>query len=347
VCFDFLPRSFHLPQQKSQLKQAIKESNGEGVWICKPSAARRGEGIFLFESNLEGFESMNERVFKIKKRKTCIVQQYIPRPLLVGGFKFDLRLYVLIPSFWPLRCYVFKRGLVRFGTHKFNLDALDDQYAHLTNSSINRHSPTVQKNKDAIGRGHKWTLERLFSHLKAEKRLDTGEIWEGIKRLVVLSLLPLVKDVPQDRHCYEILGYDVLLDEDGKAWLLEVNRSPAMAVGGPEDAAVKTPMLTDMFSIIGLDQFESRPELIFQEDGEPQGQEKCRGKGEFLHNYTRPGEWECAYPLRDSPQNEGEFSMEAFHLFEQQVVREVERCLPLHLSLHSKGDEASSSSVDE
>ena len=47
---------------------------------------------------------------KSSENNKCVIQKYIPRPLLVEGFKFDLRLYILIPSFWPLRCFVHKRG---------------------------------------------------------------------------------------------------------------------------------------------------------------------------------------------------------------------------------------------
>ncbi len=46
----------------------------------------------------------------------------------------------------------------------------------------------------------------------------------------------------------------MLLDSELNPWLLEVNRSPAMAVSSNEDLAVKTPMLTDMFNILELDE---------------------------------------------------------------------------------------------
>jgi len=38
---------------------------------------------------------------------------YLFQPFLVDGFKFDLRIFVLITSCDPLRIYVYNDGLVR------------------------------------------------------------------------------------------------------------------------------------------------------------------------------------------------------------------------------------------
>lgn len=47
-----------------------------------------------------------------------MVCRYLHKPYLISGNKFDLRIYVYVTSYDPLRIYIFSDGLVRFASCK-------------------------------------------------------------------------------------------------------------------------------------------------------------------------------------------------------------------------------------
>lgn len=86
--------------------------------------------------------------------------EYISSPHLINGFKYDLRVYVLISGythhinvlrFDPLRVYIYKEGLVRFATETYSVHQKDlsKKYIHLTNFAINKNSPHFIKNQNS------------------------------------------------------------------------------------------------------------------------------------------------------------------------------------------------------
>jgi len=54
-------------------------------------------------------------------------------PHLINGFKYDIRLYVVVTCFDPVKVYLYHDGLVRFATHKFSTKNVNDKFVHLTN----------------------------------------------------------------------------------------------------------------------------------------------------------------------------------------------------------------------
>ena len=58
--------------------------------------------------------------------------------MLIDGYKFDMRIYVLLTSIKPLEVFIFKEGFARLSTEKYDLspDELDNKLIHLTNFSI-------------------------------------------------------------------------------------------------------------------------------------------------------------------------------------------------------------------
>jgi hypothetical protein len=60
-------------------------------------------------------------------------------------------------------------------------------------------------------------------------------------------------DVKQkNKNCFELLGFDVLIDSKFKPWLLEVNLSPSLSVDTQLDFTIKSNLLRDLFNLVGL-----------------------------------------------------------------------------------------------
>eukprot|EP00966_Prymnesium_polylepis_P025037 577413-Prymnesium_polylepis.1 len=54
------------------------------------------------------------------------------------------------------------------------------------------------------------------------------------------------------RNCFQIFGFDVMLDADSKPWLLEVNGDPQLTTQSPVDLRVKASMLVDTLNVVGM-----------------------------------------------------------------------------------------------
>merc|ERR1711871_1159407 len=66
-------------------------------------------------------------------RDPYIISRYIDNPLLIGGKKFDLRLYVLVTSYRPIKAYIFSQGFCRFCNERYSTDVteFDNVFIHL------------------------------------------------------------------------------------------------------------------------------------------------------------------------------------------------------------------------
>lgn len=107
--------------------------------------------------------------------------------------------------------------------------------------------------------GHKWTLSALLRHLKSMGK-DTVALMAQIEDIVVKAILASAHSiitavqmfVPNPVTCFELFGFDILIDENLKPWLLEVNLSPSLGCDSPLDVRLKSAMLADLLTLVGL-----------------------------------------------------------------------------------------------
>jgi hypothetical protein len=106
--YAIVPKTY-LGHEYQQFKMDRANAKKKQLWIGKPNCGAQGKGIIIIDKNR-----------KMRKRSGYIISEYIDKPHLIDGYKYDLRVYVLVPSFEPLRVYVFPEGLCRICTEKYN-----------------------------------------------------------------------------------------------------------------------------------------------------------------------------------------------------------------------------------
>lgn len=260
---EFHPRTFVLPRDYEELRDYWSDSSSK-LFIMKPPASSRGNGIKVINDISQIPSHAIPQPTGSNERSTMIIQRYISNPcLLENRQKFDLRIYVLLTSVDPLRVYVYKEGLVRFASSKYTIqeDGIIDQYMHLTNYFINKNSIGYKINNDCDSlNGSKWTLTRFWRHLEEHyPSVNTKQLWSKIIDIIVKTVIscesPMYKysrqNCKNDYTSYELFGFDIILDEDFKPWILEVNITPSLKSDSDLDAGVKYRVIKDMLNLVG------------------------------------------------------------------------------------------------
>uniref|UniRef100_A0A8C2U9P6 Tubulin--tyrosine ligase-like protein 5 n=1 Tax=Coturnix japonica TaxID=93934 RepID=A0A8C2U9P6_COTJA len=248
--FHILPQTFILPAEYQEFCSTY--SKDRGPWIVKPVASSRGRGVYLINNP-------NQIVLE----DNILVSRYISNPLLIDDFKFDVRLYVLVTSYDPLVIYLYEEGLARFATVRYDQASknIKNQFMHLTNYSVNKKSGDYVScdDPDVEDYGNKWSMSAMLRYLKQEGR-DTAALMASVEDLIIktvvsaeLAIATACKTFLSHRgSCFELYGFDVLIDDTLKPWLLEVNLSPSLACDAPLDLKIKASMLSDMFTLVGF-----------------------------------------------------------------------------------------------
>jgi len=208
----------------------------------------------------------------IEANADAVVQTYVDRPLLIDAKKFDLRIYALVVSCDPLRIYVYKEGLVRLCVEEYQCPTrgnLDNAYMHLTNYAVNKHSDGYVESNDPADEGScskrslSWLMEWLTVH--SGDPMTPVMVWRDISDVIVKTLISIQSSLVEsyrtckldadDRSpftCFEVLGFDVILNDQYKPFLLEVNHSPSFKTDTHLDARIKLGLIEDTFRLLNV-----------------------------------------------------------------------------------------------
>lgn len=89
--------------------------------------------------------------------------------------------------------------------------------------------------------------------------IDYNEVFSNIKDLLIKSVFsaeqPILQCMGGNKNknaCFEVYGFDVLIDAKLRPWLLEVNVSPSLSSSSPLDKHIKTTLLSDILYLVGF-----------------------------------------------------------------------------------------------
>ena len=204
------------------------------------------------------------------------MSKYLSKPHLLRGYKYDMRIYILVTCFEPLKAYMFSEGLVRLATQPYSTakGSLKKRFIHLTNFSINKKADNYKKNKTGVTdeqtgpeeeeMSSKWSLVQLRQEYD-KMGINYDEVFKNVKNLCIKTLMAVepqittaMRATKHRNQCFEIYGFDVIIDAKLRPWLLEVNVAPSLSSSSPYDKKVKTLLLCDTLHLVGYRIFDRK-----------------------------------------------------------------------------------------
>lgn len=182
--------------------------------------------------------------------------------------------------------------------------------------------------------GSIWSLEGFKRRLQADLgTARAAKVWNDVDRLIVLTLVAsashmsapgciekgvgtqerLASDgrngegstgrserlrAAQAACCFQLFGFDVMLDDQAKPWLLEVNGDPGLRTESPIFLSINAPMVADLLNLLGL--LEPHSDVSSSEDGSDEHEVRARFHKEAALRHEREqfrrGQWRRLYP---------------------------------------------------
>ena len=298
--YNYMPFKYILPQDRDTVQEIMKEYNIfniKEIYIVKPLASTHGKGVrILTDSTTVPTKG--------------ILEKYIYNPHLINRRKYDMRIYVLVTGFRPLKIYIYDNGIIRFCSEKYTTDAekLNNNYIHVTNYSVNKALDILRKGEQEIDFEIKWSLLALKGYF-LEKKINFEPIWKRIKDIVIKTILsvfdlstPALKSFKLTScNLFELYGFDIILDNQLNPWLLEVNINPSLNCDMDVDTKVKSKLITDILNIIGLIPFthDKREKPLDKDNYYVSSIDEA--VTESLCEFVRPtGGFERIFPLKEN-----------------------------------------------
>lgn len=249
----YIPPAFKLPEDKEKLLKYVQEYPNKS-FVEKDNDHRK-----IHIRKIEEIDLNKEGTF---------VQEYVDKPLLVNGYRFDIGIYTVITSIDPLRIYIYNgEALLRFCTEKYHPFDPENLNKYVVGDDYlpTWEVPDLQYFYNHLGFGMK---ESLNAHLRQLGK-NPEKLWNHIEdaiRNVILAKEPLIIDVASrfksTRNFFEMMRFDFLADDDLNVYLLEANMSPNLSSAHfKQNQLMYQQVLYNVLGLVGVGEMVQRNSL--------------------------------------------------------------------------------------
>ncbi|OMJ86043.1 hypothetical protein SteCoe_12549 [Stentor coeruleus] len=236
--------NLHSNKERTPAKHCEKN-----MWLIKPAALNQGKGIEVCRTLKEIVKS-----FRCKPINSLwVIQKYIEKPMLFKGRKFDIRIWAVATG--KHEFFYYKHGYLRTSSSEYDTQATDN-YIHLTNNCLQKYG----ENYGMYEKGNTLSFKDFQDYLDTEfsiYNLDFNkDFLPRIKDLMIDVYLSGKKTMHKSKRksVFEFLGFDFLIDEDFRVWLIEANTNPYLGIPNDYINNLLPIMLDDLLDIT-LDQY--------------------------------------------------------------------------------------------
>ncbi|XP_049281983.1 probable tubulin polyglutamylase ttll-15 [Anopheles funestus] len=216
----YIPPAFKLPAESTQFRE-YAAANPEKLFVQKNNQHRHIQIKAIEEIDFSSNDTF--------------IQEFIDDPLLVDGYKFDIGVYTVITSIDPLRVYIYKGDILfRYCPvpyYPFNASNVD-KYIVGDDYLPTWEVPSLGQYYTKYGFGMKDSFD---AYLTSTGR-DPSTIWEQVEdaiRLLILKKEPLLTGLlsryANKRNFFEMMRFDLVVDNKLKVYLMEANMSPNLS----------------------------------------------------------------------------------------------------------------------
>ncbi|CAI6344638.1 unnamed protein product [Macrosiphum euphorbiae] len=215
------------------------------TWIIKPTSNCSGHGIMLSRD----LHTITRKITVADVfRKSCILQKYIERPLLIYTCKIDLRQWFLVTNMSPVVVWMYKEGYVRFCANSFSMKKTDESI-HLSNVRLQMKYRKIRNPQ--VPEECMWNYSELQDHLR---KIGQEYVWDelifpGMCESVYAVLQAATDTTIHRDKTFQLFGADFLITENFIPYLIEINSTPGLNPSTSVIANLAPVLLSDIVKV--------------------------------------------------------------------------------------------------